>query len=94
MKFRFPNSAKIKGIHPEKIEISRGGGRRMHRRIAVDDDTKQFGGCVSIPELHEQAGREEFAKIQDGNAEQGGKIHLVISQAIMPWRRAGWVTLI
>lgn len=65
----------------------------MHRRIAVDDDTK-FGGCVSIPELHEQAGREEFAKIQDGNAEQGGKIHLVISQAIMPWRRAGWVTLI
>lgn len=33
-------------------------------------------------------------KIQDGNAEQGGKIHLVISQAIMPWLRAGWVTLI
>ena len=39
-------------------------------------------------------GGVEFAKIQDGNAEQGGKIHLVISQAIMPWRRAGWVTLI
>lgn len=76
------------------------GGRRMRRRItfAVDDDTKQFGGAAfrSRNYVGRHGRGEEFgvAKIQDGNAEQGSKIHLVISQAIMPWRRAGWVTLI
>lgn len=85
------------------IEISRDDGSGVHRRItfatairnnfAVAIRSRNYavgtaGGCAG------GLAGGGVGKIQDGNAEQGGKIRLVISQAIMPWRRAGWVTLI